>query len=239
MKSKIANSVVWSALGLTAISFLILIVQLVNNVRRMFVIETLGVFSVIVTSILVLASLTLITYIIVLSFLSFFSNEKVDMTKYMNGLILAIVFRLILYVIFGLGDLSQSTGIYGFLNDVHYSSYVLTYRTDILPVTVFPNGTLSFAHSLIATDVTSIGLVVLGIVLSEKDRYSPAIGAVLAIVVTFIFVISINVIIAGSSETGSNYYNFFSVMGTLVIEFAMLGYAFKEVFGVQYKRKRY
>jgi len=203
----------------------------------MIVIDNVGAFGIVVASVLVLTSLSLIVYILILSFFSFFSNKEIDFTQYMNILIIAIVFRLLVYVVFGLNDVTQSTGFFRFLNDVHYSSYVLVYHTDLLPVSVFPGGSLSFVHSLMTTDILGIGLVILGIVLSKKDQYAPIIGAALGIVVSFIFIYSINSIIVNTYGSTLLYYKLDAIMATLIIEFAMLGYVVREAFQVKYKKK--
>lgn len=237
MKQKIAKGVVLTLLVLTTLSFVFLVGLFVYNIRRMSAIENISAFSIVVACILVIASLSLIVYIIILSFFSFFSDKKIQLTQYMNVLIIAIVFRLIVYVIFGLSDATQSTGFFGFLNDVHYSSYVLTYRTDLLPVSVFPGGSLAFTHSLMSTDIVSIGLVIIGIVLSKKDMYAPIIGAALGAIITIIFVISINSIVVNTYGSTMIYYKLNAIMATLIVEFAMLAYIIRQTFQVKYGKK--
>ena len=207
------------------------------NIRRMSAIENVSVFAIVIACILLLASLSLIVYIAILSFFSFFSDKEIDWTQYMNLLVLAIVFRLLLYVIFGLNDVTQTTGFFGFLNDVHYSSYVLAYRTDLLPVSVFPGGSLAFTHSLMSTDILSVGPVILGIVLAKKDKYAPIIAAGLGIIITLIFAFSINSIIVNTYGSTMVYYKLNAIMATLIVEFAMLGYVVRQTFQVKYVKK--
>ena len=237
MEKKIARGVVIFSIILTTLSFVFLVGLFIYNIRRMSAINNVGAFGVVVACILVLASLTLIVYIVILSFFSFFSDKEIDWTQYMNILIIAIVFRLILYVIFGLNDVTQTTGFFGFLNDVHYSSYVLAYRTDILPVSVFPGGTLAFTHSLMSTDIFGVGFVIVGIVLAKKDKFAPIIGAGLGIITSLIFALSINSIIVNTYGSTLVYYKLDAIMTTLIVEFAMLGYVVRQTFQVKLRRK--
>lgn len=237
MKEKITKSVVIATLILTTVSFIFLLSLLVYNIKRMIVIDNVSALGIVIASILVLTSLSLIVYILILSFFSFFSEKEIDYTQYMNILIIAIVFRLLVYVAFGLNDVTQSTGFFGFLNDVHYSSYVLVYHTDLLPVSVFPGGSLSFVHSLMTTDILGVGLVILGMVLAKKDHYAPILAAILGIVVSFIFIYSINSIIVNTYGSTLLYYKFNAIMVTLIVEFAMLGYVVQETFQVKFKKK--
>ena len=231
MRQKITRGVVASTLILTILSLMFFTGLMIYNIRRVVLVADSSILAIIISSILVLIAIILVLSVVVLSFIRFLSKKEVDHKQYINILYLLIVFRLITYVFFSLVDFRIATELTGHLGGTHYLSYIFIYRTDLLPVSVFPNASIEFIHSLMGTDILSVGAVLVGFALYEKYRYAPVIGAVFGVVISLIFVSIINVNIVNEFGVDFLYYKVDSAFATLLVEFAMLGYVVHYVFG--------
>jgi hypothetical protein len=203
---------------------------MIFNIKRVILVQDSGVFSIIISSILVLIGIILVMSVVVSSFISFVSKKKVEHQQYLNMLYLLIIYRLLVYVFLSMIDYSLPNEVTGNLGGIHYMSYIFVYRTDLLPVNVFPSPSVGFLHSLMSTDILSVGAVIIGFSLYKRDQYAPLVGAVLAILVTVIFITYINVNTINDSGVEFLYYKGDAILATLLIEFALLGYALQYVF---------
>lgn len=230
MKEKNTNRIVIASIVLTVLSFMFLVGVLIYNIRRLTFIDNINAASMVVASLFVVGSLGLILYIVVLSFVPFLKKEEPNRTKYVNVLIVALVFRLFLYVIYEAINFTWNGGIGGFLNDFHYASYIFVEKMDVLPISVFPIASLSFIHTLLTTDLLGVGLVILGYVLIKKEKYAPLMAIMISILINIIAIFVINIMVIRQYGVELIYYKLDSVFATLITEFAMLGFIVYDMF---------
>ena len=230
MRQKIVRGLIITSLLLTTLSLMFFIGLMIYNINRVILVQDASVFSIINSSILVLIGIVLVVSVSVSSFISFVSKKKIDHQQYLNMLYLLIIYRLIVYVFFSMIDYSLPNEVTGNLGGIHYMSYILVYRTDLLPVNVFPSPSVGFMHSLMSTDIISVGAVMLGFSLYKKDRYAPLIGALLAIAINLIFITYININVVNEFGVEFLYYKGDAILTTLMVEFALLGYTLQYVF---------
>ena len=224
MKQKAIRGVFFATLILTVLSLMFFVGLMLYNIRRVILIQDSSVLAVIISVLFILISIVLVIAVAVSSFVPFFKEDEFDHKQYINILYLLIVFRLILYVFFSLVDYRLSDQVTGHLGGIHYLTYVFVYRTDLLPVTVFSNASVQFIHSLMGTDVLSIGAVILGFSIYDKYRVAPFIGAVFGIIINLVFITIINISVVNEHGAEFLYYKVDAVFATLLVEFAMLGY---------------
>lgn len=222
MREKSARGVLIASLGLTMLSLMFFVGLMVYNIRRVFLADEGDTLAIIVTVLLVLIAVTLVVSIVIYSFLSFITDLEIESKQYAKVLYLMIVFKLLTYVFFSLSDYSIPGS--GILGEVHYLTYIFSYRSDLMPTTTFVDGGIQFIHSLMTTDVLSLGAVLVGLSLYDKYRYAPMFGAIFGIIINLVFISVINVRTVNEYGVDFLYYKVDAVFATLILEFAMLGY---------------
>ncbi len=226
MKEKNSIRLIYASLGLTIVSFMFLLGLIFFNARRLTMLSPRTSASVVVAIIVALISFGLVVYIIECTFVPFFRKKPVNQQKFLNLLVITLVFRVVLYLVFQLIGVSFEGG---FFPDLHVVSFALTQGTDLLPVTAYPDGALSFINHMLSTDILGIGLVIVGYLLIKKDKYAPVMAITASILINIVAIIVIN-IVAGNQYGSEFVYKFDSAFATMITEFALIGFVVQDIF---------